>query len=391
MIGLIFLLAVFLSVVISLVIIKYISNELGIELINSGRFTAIDGLRAYLSLFVFFHHFFIFYKWKESGKWEKPEILFIDDLGQVSVAIFFIITGFLFIGKITSGRHFDFFSVHISRFFRIMPLYLLVVMITLFYSFLLTGLSIQIPHSELLKDIVRWLLFVGDSVNGYTDAKRITAVVTWTLKYEWLFYFSLPLLFLILKNKVATTLIIIVCMLLLINNFKFHSIIDSRYFIFFMIGGISNYICKLLENNIKLIEILRNRLISIILMVLLIYVFFSGVGIFNIFSIIILLLFFIAIVCGNNLFGALTLKGARLLGEISYSIYLIHGCVIFSIFILMNKFSGLSLSEYLILMPLVTIAVVFISSLTYRFIEAPCINIGKKIQNIYRFNGKKAL
>lgn len=101
MIGLIFLLAVFLSVVISLVIIKYISNELGIELINSGRFTAIDGLRAYLSLFVFFHHFFIFYKWKESGKWEKPEILFIDDLGQVSVAIFFIITGFLFIGKIT--------------------------------------------------------------------------------------------------------------------------------------------------------------------------------------------------------------------------------------------------------------------------------------------------
>ncbi|HBT6038660.1 hypothetical protein [Klebsiella pneumoniae] len=158
-----------------------------------------------------------------------------------------------------------------------------------------------------------------------------------------------------------------------------------------MIGGISNYICKLLENNIKLIEILRNRLISIILMVLLIYVFFSGVGIFNIFSIIILLLFFIAIVCGNNLFGALTLKGARLLGEISYSIYLIHGCVIFSIFILMNKFSGLSLSEYLILMPFVTIAVVFISSLTYRFIEAPCINIGKKIQNIYRFNGKKAL
>lgn len=43
MIGLIFLLAVFLSVVISLVIIKYISNKLGIELINSGRFTAIDG------------------------------------------------------------------------------------------------------------------------------------------------------------------------------------------------------------------------------------------------------------------------------------------------------------------------------------------------------------
>ncbi|MCS5961312.1 oligosaccharide flippase family protein [Klebsiella pneumoniae subsp. pneumoniae] len=40
-------------------------------------------------------------------------------------------------------------------------------------------------------------------------------------------------------------------------------------------------------------------------------------------------------------------------------------------------------------MPFVTIAVVFISSLTYRFIEAPCINIGKKIQNIYRFNGKK--
>ncbi len=78
MIGLIFLLAVFLSVVISLVIIKYISNELGIELINSGRFTAIDGLRAYLSLFVFFHHFF-FINGKNlvNGKSQKFYLLMI--------------------------------------------------------------------------------------------------------------------------------------------------------------------------------------------------------------------------------------------------------------------------------------------------------------------------
>lgn len=77
MIGLIFLLAVFLSVVISLVIIKYISNELGIELINSGRFTAIDGLRAYLSLFVFFHHFFINGKNLVNGKSQKFYLLMI--------------------------------------------------------------------------------------------------------------------------------------------------------------------------------------------------------------------------------------------------------------------------------------------------------------------------
>lgn len=79
MIGLIFLLAVFLSVVISLVIIKYISNELGIELINSGRFTAIDGLRAYLSLFVFFITFLFFINGKNlvNGKSQKFYLLMI--------------------------------------------------------------------------------------------------------------------------------------------------------------------------------------------------------------------------------------------------------------------------------------------------------------------------
>ncbi|WP_370429477.1 acyltransferase family protein [Klebsiella aerogenes] len=391
MIGTTFLVLAFLSVIISLVIINYASNKLRIVLISSGRFTAIDGLRAYLSLFVFFHHFFIFYKWNKLGVWEKPDITFIDNLGQVSVAIFFIITGFLFIGKITSGKNFDFFSIYTSRFFRIIPLYLCVVLITLLYSFSITGFSIRIPNYELLKDILRWLLFVGDSVNGYADAKRITAGVTWTLKYEWLFYFSLPLLCVLFKNKIITLMIVVVCIFLFVNGLKIHSIIDSRYFIFFMIGGVSKYLYRFLERNIILTNVLRSKIISTFLLILLGYVFSSTNGIFSIQCVITLLLFFIAIICGNNMFGALTLKGARLLGEISYSIYLLHGCIIFSVFIMISKSSGLSFYEYSAFMPVITIIVVFVSSLTYKFIEVPFINVGKKIQSMTRYTGKKAL
>ena len=93
---------------------------------RSSRFESLDGLRGFLAISVFFHHFAVTYHWKIHGIWTKPppEIYYLN-YGKVGVAIFFMITGFLFISKISkSNEKIDWPKLYESRFFRIVPLYL---------------------------------------------------------------------------------------------------------------------------------------------------------------------------------------------------------------------------------------------------------------------------
>ncbi|EPL9432160.1 hypothetical protein MWS31_005478, partial [Klebsiella pneumoniae] len=87
-----------------------------------------------------------------------------------------------------------------------------------------------------LKQIAKWFFFIGDTVNGYTDAKRITAGVTWTLRYEWLFYLSLFFIYYLSGFKYGLTVLGIVAIViayLKIDVFVF----NSMYLIFFVMGG----------------------------------------------------------------------------------------------------------------------------------------------------------
>jgi peptidoglycan/LPS O-acetylase OafA/YrhL len=90
--------------------------------------------------------------------------------------------------------------------------------------------------------------------------------------------------------------------------------------------------------------------------------------------------FFMLVAFGNDLLGIFRLKSSILLGEISFSIYLLHGLVLY---ILFTQFPVLNFNEidtatYLMLMPSVAILVVIISSITFLLIEMPCINYGHR-------------
>ena len=43
---------------------------------------------------------------------------------------------------------------------------------------------------------------------------------------------------------------------------------------------------------------------------------------------------FVVISCGNDLFGLLTLHSTRMLGRMAYSVYLLHGIVLYTAFML---------------------------------------------------------
>jgi peptidoglycan/LPS O-acetylase OafA/YrhL len=93
-------------------------------------------------------------------------------------------------------------------------------------------------------------------------------------------------------------------------------------------------------------------------------------------------IFFLLIALGNSLYGLLLHPSSIMLGEISYSIYLLHGAIIYVVFnILFPNYlnSSTTLAELFIGMALTGILIIITSWLTYRLIEKPFINLGRKI------------
>ncbi len=92
--------------------------------------------------------------------------------------------------------------------------------------------------------------------------------------------------------------------------------------------------------------------------------------------------FFMPLALGNSFFGMLTQRPLILLGEISYSIYLIHGAVLYVAFdVLFPRFMAPTTPTWALTAGLSAVAVttVLTSWLTYSTIEKPCIAWGRRI------------
>ncbi|PXL88391.1 hypothetical protein DMS95_28260 [Klebsiella variicola] len=345
-----------------------------------GRFTGIDGLRGYLALMVAAHHFYIFFHWRTGNKWEEPSVVFFNNLGVFAVGVFFMITGFLFIGKVDKARaikNFNFRAVLKSRFYRIFPLYFLVVVISILLSMAITNFELMVEPYLFFKQIAKWFFFIGDTVNGYTDAKRITAGVTWTLRYEWLFYLSLPFVYYLSVFKYGLPILgvaVIIMACLKIDFFVFNSV----YLIFFALGGCVYFVNKSTNHIVNVFFFKRKSLSFLSCLFVAIAMLTpakSNILLFSVFS----FLFFLNIVMGNDLFGLLSLRTSKSLGEISYSIYLMHGIVLFVFFKLVFPYEYFfDFSEYIMLLPLFLLVVIVLSTFTYLKIESPFIVMGRE-------------
>ena len=159
------------------------------------RYTAIDGLRGFLALSVFVFHLVLTHEFIQAGLWEVPSSRFYALLGPFGVSLFFMITGFLFWGKLlrVQGRP-PWLQIYTGRLFRIAPMYLFVVLVMIYIVFTRTGFQLNEPVSEAVNSVLQWLALgainTQPNINGY-PATSVLAGVTWTITYEWAFYVSL--------------------------------------------------------------------------------------------------------------------------------------------------------------------------------------------------------
>lgn len=352
------------------------------------RKSTIDGLRGYLALFVLIHHFILTFYWLKFGEWKTPNELYFQNLGKVGVAIFFIITGYLFIGKLFRDMYkIDVKALAISRFFRIMPLYFFTIIVVCLIVLISTNFEMRVNSSELLISLVRWLLFHGSTLNDFTDTRRVIAGVDWILKYEWLFYISLPLLAVFFRlNRYITTISLTVLIVFLYMKPVQFLAFNSVYLILFFIGGW----VKFLENKVR-IKNPDSRMLNILASLLLFssILFFESLGFAQIMAI---SMFFMLIVSGTSLFGLLKADFSIFLGEISYSIYLLHGVCLYIIFSLLPIYSieNITLTSHLLFLPFMAFFVILLSTVTYILIEKPSMSYGKIIQ-VRKINPKGIL
>jgi hypothetical protein len=106
-------------------VVRWILPEkLKAELGSGDRNVPIDGIRGYLAFGVYVHHCLLTWIFLREGHLILPPYNFEFQLGATSVALFFMITAFLFWGRVQAKSGLDVKSFFISRIFRIYPLYL---------------------------------------------------------------------------------------------------------------------------------------------------------------------------------------------------------------------------------------------------------------------------
>ncbi|RFP09615.1 MULTISPECIES: acyltransferase [unclassified Duganella] len=342
----------------------------------SGRYASIDGLRGYLAFLVFLHHACIWYFYLRSGSWAKPPSYFYTNFGQGGVALFFMITAFLFYAKLLASRErgVDWTRLYLSRLLRLTPLYLFAMALMLTIVAVLSGGRPGEPWPQLLQHLLQWLSFTAlgaPDLNGVRDTAVIVAGVTWSLPYEWLFYLSLPVLALPLRIAVPRPYLLVSAALLLLLVAAVVLKRPPPHHLFAFVAGMVAAVLVQYPGFRRFADGPAAAVLTAAALGVAIFLFPSA---HDALALLALAVAFALIAGGCRLFGSLTWSVSRTFGEFAYSLYLLHGIFLFVIFNFVlgpAQAQDLSPLQHWAVVAAATPALIAACYLSFRFIEQP--------------------
>lgn len=329
-----------------------------LQLHATARISSIDGLRGYLALGVFMHHSSLWFFYLKYGKWEFPAPSIDTHFGEISVALFFMITGFLFTSKLRKAapEGIDWLRLYTARVLRIAPLWLVVKVLVVMTAWLIRRLTLDSGNPAHLPSTA--------------STGLMTAGVTWTLYYEWLFYCALPWLALLLRKK--PTVAWLVCNAVVIALIGWDRLASIHSWMF--VGGMLTAWLAPLQPLRRFACSAWGSLCALALVVGVATGFDSANACL---PTLLLTAAFVLIAAGASLFGLLNVRLSRVLGEITFSIYLLHGFVLFIAFrfaLGLHHASALDSATHWILIAGLTPVLITLSYLSFRYIEAPAMH-----------------
>jgi peptidoglycan/LPS O-acetylase OafA/YrhL len=199
---------------------------------------------------------------------------------------------------------------------------------------------------------------------GITKITSISSVA-WTLKYEWFFYFSLPCLAAMIRKKVDKRYFIAS----LLISFAF---VLKNLDLFFLLPFFIGILSALIALNSDFCNFAKSKIASIIVLVSIFFVMFFYETSYAVKPTILLSLAFVLIACGNDLFGLFRQKFSQILGQISYSIYLLHLIFLFVTFYFIfgfEKSALFSVPQYCLIIAAITPFMLLGSFCSFHLIE----------------------
>ena len=345
-----------------------------------------------MALAVMFYHF---YSWQYT-KLESTSVL--AKLGVYAVSIFYILSGISLAIVYLKRTHFDAQSFIIKRIYRIFPLYIMAVIITVLIKLVASQISDFNFSFDFYSLIINLTL-----VFGFFSPGNYIPIGGWSIGNEVVFYCAFPFLaLLIMRKKLLLFNSIVLLFFIIYCCFSFYflneSLTDSQLWntyvnplnqIFLFSAGlvIGYYISPIDINK----TIFRRSLIFISFMLLLLFSFYpiskveeSLIIGFPRLILTIIVISFVAVyfMCDIALTGILH-KAFKWLGDCCYSIYLVHPLVYFPVSFVAGK---LSLSGCMTLLTCL-ILTLFVSHYTYHFLESYFIKLSgqtKLSKKIYK-------
>jgi peptidoglycan/LPS O-acetylase OafA/YrhL len=349
------------------------------------RFDQLDGLRGISCLMVLIYHL---------EKYYTPEFIhnfFLVREGYIFVDVFFVISGFVIAHNYNSisslNQYLNFIK---KRFKRLYPLlffsacfYLIFYIFRDFlfkngYEFLFNFNESQISND--IRDFFETILLTNSSPLLGTSIGVNSP--SWSISAEMICYIFFGALTIINKKPIVKFFTIIICVFILINISDSYSVTKDYGFIRAMIGfNCGNLVYGIFKKwEPFVLNFFPKYFISFIkllgLSLFLLNMFFFNLGIYShilntIITPIILSLFILSLVIGEQSNNILTGRTIQYLGTISYSFYLNHLFFLIyfpKIFLFLEIDLNVMLNQ-LLLIGLILFSTIFFSKLTYQYIE----------------------
>jgi peptidoglycan/LPS O-acetylase OafA/YrhL len=368
-------------------------TEAGLKLAASARVQVrfqpyMEGLRGLMAINVFIVHGASLYSFAHGGDF-FPAINFHRQTGVAAVCLFFFMTGYLLWKGIIDRPQFSRSRYLRGRFLRTWPLYSVAISFVFVFALWRNGFHLVQPLWKFLLSYLGWLAFAlpgGPAINGVRDVTSIGAGVFWTLQMDWVYYLILPLLVWFTRRHWRLTLIVVPAVVL-------HILIDAHhpaftgaiarfaiflnFFVWCFCFGMAAAVIKTIWPEFAWA---RTRTASLLAAALYLVTLCFVHPAWGRQESLILFPFFLLIAYGTDVFGLLNLPVAVFMGRISYSIYLLHALVLFSIVYALGSRLHLGqmgwLQFWVTLIPIGLLAIA-VATLTHRWIELPANALGR--------------
>ncbi len=336
------------------------------------RLASLDGLRGFLALGVVVTHAWSNYDYYFRGlPWDWPHNPYFTQCGSLAVPVFFMITGYLFWTKARVARgHVRAWPLFENRARRILPLYYFLCVCVVLLALLRAHWPLGAPRQlagEVFSLVVPGLRTYGP-IAGMERTHLMTAA--WTLFYEVVFYLALPVFAPMAGTRRRATCFLAAMIALL----AVHRVLVHTYEFSLLSFWVGFVVSELLDRFPREMGVLRGRIPAVGAAAVLMLLPLVTQGRLNPLSFGCASLVFGMVAAGNDMVGVLTLRGTRLLGIVSYSVYLLHMLILALVLREVNGFlpiGGLGTLSFCAIVAAMTFVVAGISMVSFRFIEYP--------------------